>query len=313
MKTLLIHNPRSGNQDRTAEVRAAAERLTVAGWSVDLVSSDDIEELSEAVRRAVKAGIEAVVVAGGDGTLNLAVQSLANQRAVLGVLPSGTANAWAREFGIPMNVGKAADVLLNGETVQVDLGMANERYFLFVASVGFDAMVVRTVDSRAKRRLGKAAYVIAAIAKALELRGEEVTISDRGRVLKRRVLMVVASNLKQYGGVAEIAPQAVVDDGLLDVSVFRGQGILAALRHALRVLVRMHRESPEADVFRTTEIRVESKNELPVELDGDYFGTTPVTICVAPGVLRTIVPAGTRAPLSRGVGQKQSDRSAVGE
>jgi diacylglycerol kinase (ATP) len=313
MKTLLIHNVRSGNQDRTGEVTAAAKRLSSAGWEVDLVSSDDIDVLSDAVRKAVAAGVEAVVVAGGDGTLNLAVQTLAHQQAVLGVLPCGTANAWAREFGIPINVAKATDVLLNGETVQVDLGMANERYFLFIASIGFDALVVRGMDSGTKRRLGKAAYIIAGLAKASEMRGEEVTISDGNRTLKQRVLMVAVSNLRQYGGVAEIAPRALVDDGLLDVTVFRGQGILAAIRHALRVLLRMHAGNTEADVFRTTQIQVEAKNDLPVELDGDYFGTTPVTICVAPGALRTIVPAGIHASLSRDARQPGANQAAVNE
>jgi diacylglycerol kinase (ATP) len=174
-------------------------------------------------------------------------------------------------------------------------------------------MVVRGMDARAKRRIGKAAYIIAALTKVLELRGEEVTIYAGDRVLKQRVLMVAASNLRQYGGVAEIAPQAFVDDGLLDISVFRGQGILAAVRHAVRVLLRMHEGNTEVDVFTTTEMRLEAKNELPVELDGDYFGTTPVTICVAPGALRTIVPVGTGAPLSRGAQRAKAGRAPVNE
>jgi diacylglycerol kinase (ATP) len=313
MKTLLIHNVRSGNRDQAREVKAAADRLSSAGWSVETVASDDVDVLSDAVRHAVATGIEAVVVAGGDGTLNLAVQALAHRDTVLGVLPCGTANAWAREFGIPMNLDKATDVLLNGETVRVDLGMANERYFLFIASIGFDAMVVRGMDSRSKRRLGKAAYIIAGLTKSLEMRGEEVTISSGGRTLKHRVLMVAVSNLRQYGGVAEIAPGAFADDGLLDVTIFRGQGLLAALGHAIRVLLRLHDRNTEADTFTTTEIQVEAKNELPVELDGDYFGSTPVNIRVAPGALRTIVPAGTRAPLGSGTRHQKAGRAAASE
>lgn len=299
MRALLIHNIDSGGQHRRDEVAAAASRLSAAGWRADLLTSGKIDELSAGAREAVDSGVDMLVVAGGDGTINVAAQYLAHRDTVLGILPCGTANVWAKEFGIPLNLSKATDVLLNGEVAQVDLGRANGRYFLFIASVGFDALVARGVRTQDKRRLGKAAYVLAALAKALELRGEEVTMRVDGRVLRRRVLMVAASNLRQYGGVVEIAPEAFADDGLLDVSIFRGQDLFAALRHAIRVLLRRHRQNAEAELLRAREIQIEARNSLPLELDGDYVGTTPVTICVDPGALRAIVPPGSRAPLSR--------------
>lgn len=298
MKALLIHNPQAGQRERSEEVAAAAARLSLAGWQVEMVTSTSTQEMEQAAHGAVAAGVDAVVVAGGDGTLNLAIQALAHQRAVLGVLPTGTTNVWAKEMGIPMDVRAATEVLLGGETARVDLGQVNGRYFLFVAGVGFDASVTRDVDLRAKRRLGRLAYVIAALAEALKLRGEEATIVTDGRVSRQRVLMVVASNIRMYGGVLTIAPEAFADDGLLDVWVFRGQGLLEAVTHALNVLLGRHSRDPGAEFSRSAEIFIDARNSLPVQLDGDYFGTTPVTLRVAPRALRVLVPPGPH-PLLR--------------
>ena len=309
MRALLIHNTNSGQRRRGNEVAAAVSRLVSAGWDVELLASADIQELDRAARQAVANGMEALIVAGGDGTLNLVIQALAYHDTVLGVLPCGTANSWARELRIPMDLKKATDVLLNGQVARVDLGMAGDRYFLFVASVGFDAMVVRGVDKGAKRRLGKAAYIIAAFAKALELRGEEATIRVDGQLLHDRVLMVVASNLRLYGGLVQIAPEAYADDGLLDIWVFRGRGVFAAIRHAVSVLLGLQLRNAEATCFRTTSAQIDSGASLPIELDGDYFGTTPITIRVAPGALRTIVPLGPHQPLISGTQQLGSERS----
>lgn len=297
MKALLIHNPQSGQRDRTDEIAKAASRLSSAGWQIDLATSTDPAEIERLSRSAVEGGDDALVVAGGDGTLSAAVQALAHQPTALGVIPIGTTNVWAREMGIPLNVRAAAEVLLKGETAQVDLGQANRRYFLFVASAGFDASVTRGVDATAKRRLGMLAYVIAAIAEALKLRGEDVTISTDGRVSRHRVLMVVANNVRLYGGVLKMSPEAYADDGLLDVWVFRGRGIPAAMVHAANVLLGRHTRDPGTDYYRCARIVIDARRPLPVQLDGDYYGTTPVAFRVVPSALRVIIPPGPHPQL----------------
>jgi len=292
VKALLIHNLSSGQHDRRDEIASAISRLTSAGWDVDLFATHEIHEVEPRVRQAVAEGVDTVVIAGGDGTLNAAVQALARQRAALGVIPVGTTNVWAREMRVPLDVRGATQVLVDGETARVDLGEANGRYFLFVAGIGFDASVTRCVDPKTKRRLGMIAYIIAAATEALKLRGEEVVIACNGETTRQRALMVVATNTRIYGGVLAMAPEAYADDGLLDVWVFRGRGLLAALRHTFNVILGLHRRDPEARYFQTSAVTVDSKSRLPVQLDGDYFGTTPVNIRVAPGALRVLVPSG---------------------
>ena len=176
MKALLIHNLRAGQRDRRGELEQAASRLIEAGWDLELGTGDD-DVREHRLREAVAAGIEAVVVAGGDGSLNHTVQLLAGTDTALGVLPLGTANVWAREIGIPLDIRRATDVLLHGETLRIDLGQANGRYFIAIAGVGFDASVTRMVRPATKRRLGMFAYIVAGVAEAMRLRGQELSSS----------------------------------------------------------------------------------------------------------------------------------------
>lgn len=297
VKALLIHNPQSGQRDRTNEIAKAVSKLSSAGWQVELATSTYPAQIEQFSRLAVERGNDAVVVAGGDGTLNASIQALAHQPTALGVIPIGTTNVWAKEMGIPLNVNAATDVLLKGERAQVDLGRANRRYFIFVASAGFDASVTRGVDTKAKRRLGMLAYVIAAIIEALKLRGEDVNIYADGRVLRQRILMVVAHNVRLYGGVLKMSPDAYADDGLLDIWVFRGQGRLAAIFHIFTILLGLHPRDPGTDYYRSARVVIDAKRPLPVQLDGDYFGTTPVAFRVVPSALRIIIPPGPHPQL----------------
>ncbi len=292
MKALLIHNPQSGQRDRSREIAEAVARLASVGWQVETVSSASTSELERAARAAVAAGVDVVIAAGGDGTVNVAIQALAHQRAALGVLPIGTTNVWAREMGIPLDVMGATEVLLAGEVARADLGQADGRYFLFVAGIGFDASVARGIDSTAKRRLGMLAYLVAAAVEAFKLRGVDTTIIADGKVSRQRVLMVVASNIRMYGGVLTIAPEAFADDGLLDVCVFRGRGLLAAAIHAVSVLLGHHTRDPGVRFYRSATVSISARDPLPLQLDGDYAGITPITIRVVPKALRVLIPPG---------------------
>ncbi len=291
MKALLIHNVGAGARDRRGEIETAVGRLAEAGWQVRIAPPEP-ERAERLLRDGVQAGLDVAVVAGGDGSLNRVIQILAHTPTALGVIPTGTANVWARDVGIPLDIPGATSVLLRGQTLQADLGQANERYFLAIAGVGFDAAVTSVVRPAVKRRLGMLAYVIAATVEAFRLRGEEAILSLDDRTIRRRILMVAACNTRLYGGVLRMAPEAVLDDGLLDVPIFYGRGIRTKFRHTIMAFLGLHRRDPEVEFLQTSLLRVESRNPLPVQVDGDYLGTTPVEFLAAPGALRVIVPPG---------------------
>src|SRR5215472_5670124 len=142
MYARIIANLHSGgghnSQDDLQQLVQSKKQLQQGGWRVEICHTDRPGSASRLAAQAVAAGVDVVISAGGDGTLNEVIQGLAGTDVALGVLPMGTINVWAREVGIPLNLHKAAKVLLDGERRRIDLGITNGRYFLLFAGIGAD-------------------------------------------------------------------------------------------------------------------------------------------------------------------------------
>jgi diacylglycerol kinase (ATP) len=292
---LLIQNPTAGQDDWQEQVEAALTTLRAAGWTIELKKTGGPGDATRFAREAVAAALDVVVVAGGDGTVNEALQGLAEQRrTALAVLPGGTVNVWATELGADEHAADLAARIAEGRRRTVDLGRVNDRYFLMMASVGFDAAASATVAGggllgRLKRLAGPAAYALAALRTAIGFRGRRVALDLDGTLVTRRLLMLVVGNTRLYGGVAEVTPQARADDGLLDVCILTGRGPLDLLRRAWSVLRRQHAADPAIDYRRARRIVLAPATPLPIQADGEDVGTTPVTFQVVPDALDVIV------------------------
>ena len=210
----LIENPVAGQDNWTEQIAAARTTLQEAGWQVEMKQTAGPGDATQFAREAVAAGIAVVVVAGGDGTVNEALQGLAGQRrTALAVLPGGTVNVWATELGAAEHEPDIAQRIARGRRQTVDLGRVNDHYFLMMASIGFDATASAAVaDSTPltwlKRLAGPVAYGLAALRTATHFRGRRVTIEIDGVSVTRRLLMLVVGNTRLYGGVAEITFRA---------------------------------------------------------------------------------------------------------
>jgi diacylglycerol kinase family enzyme len=226
--------------------------------------------------------------------------SLLGTSAALGVVPRGTGNVWARELGLPLDAEAAITVQLARPPQLVDVGRANGRPFLIIASAGFDARIVSVVEARTKA-LGQIAYPLAGMGLAGSVRGMPCRIwLDDEPPRELEVLAVIATNGRLYGGLVPIAPDARVDDGLLHLALFPGSGPMDAAAHTARVLTGMHRTDPHVVARSVRRLRVESLGEeLPVQTDGDPRGNTPLDIEVQP-----------RALLALGVAQRGSLKRA---
>jgi diacylglycerol kinase (ATP) len=297
MRARFILNPQA--RQGSVSLREAVGFFVEAGWTVDLLRTEYPGHAIELARCAATEGYDLVVACGGDGTLNEAVNGLAGSDTALGVLPLGTANVWAREIGLPLRLADAARALLDGEVHRVDLGYAEPldgtafgrgRYFLMMAGIGFDAEVARAVRPQEKRRWGMIAYVAAGIATALRFTGTRMTLQFDGQRMRRRVLLAVIGNTRLYGGLVEITHQALADDGMLDLCFFEGSGLLQKIEHVVRVLLRRHTASPRVCYFRAREVVVRSRQPVPVQLDGDTYGQTPMRFCAVPQALSVLVP-----------------------
>jgi diacylglycerol kinase (ATP) len=285
VKATVIYNPAAGQRDDHGQLQAALRYLTWRGWTVSLEATLGRGDATTYARQAVVAGDDAVVVAGGDGSINEAVQALAHSGTALGVLPRGTGNVWAREVGIPLhNPSAAAEAMVHGQVRTVDLGMAGDRFFLMWAGIGFDASLVRDLEEAQpefKRQWGMAAFLV---------RGTALDYHVNGRRIRRRTIMAVLANGRRYAAYLELAPNARLDDGLLDFYIFKGKGWLYTLRHFAGVASHLHVHDPEVEYFQVERLGVRGRASLPVHTDGEPAGETPMEFRVAPAALHVIVP-----------------------
>lgn len=294
MDVALLVNPaaRSGAHSDAAE-RAAA-RLRDGGIRVGVISGGSAADSSALLRAALEVGTDAVLVAGGDGTVNLAIQELAGTGVPLGVIPVGTGNDLASAVGLrELQAEAAADAVIAGRTRRIDLGRVtradgSSRLFATVLASGFDAKVNDRANAMRWPR-GHVRYDIAVLVEFLRLRGlafrVELDLSDGGtEVVDGPLLMASVGNGPTYGGGIPICPDAVLDDGLLDVTLVRPAGRLALLRLLRHVYAGTHTSSPHVIVRRARAVRVTSAG-MTAYADGDPIGLLPMRIDAVPAAL----------------------------
>ncbi len=294
MRAKLILNPAAGAAHNQGAVADALAVFAAAGWHVDTAATTGT---GDATRRAAEAVAEArdlVIAAGGDGTVNEALQPLVGSATALAVLPIGTANLLARDMHLPLKPVEAAQALVEGSARRVDVGLAGgERYFLLFAGIGFDAAVIHAVDADLKRRLGPLSFVAAASTVAPGYQGARATIIMDGQRRRRHILMAVLANTRLFA-LVPLAPEAAATDGKLDVWIFHGSGLWTKLAHLAAFLTRRHAGAPNVDQARARRVVIRTRRPLPVELDGEPWGHTPMTFQVVPSAVQIWTP--TAAP-----------------
>ncbi len=263
-----------------------------SGWEVEIAATTAPGDATRHAQQAAERGYGAVVAAGGDGTVNEVMNGLIGSSTALGVLPLGTVNIWAREMGLSMDILKAAASLTESKLTQIDVGMAGNRYFLLMAGIGFDAAVTATVNSDEKKRLGAAAYIKQAVQVAWNFRGTRPKLKIDGKRVRGKILMVTIGNTQLYGGVVKFTADAKIDDGLLDVCVIKGEGMLSAPRRLISIFARHYNRDPQLQYFcgKQIEIRGQRGKDLPIQVDGDYLGQTPMIFRIVPNSLSILVP-----------------------
>jgi diacylglycerol kinase (ATP) len=261
-------------------------------------------ELGGALRAAMDEAPDLLVVGGGDGTIGCAAGLVAHTETVLGVLPLGTANDFARTLEIPTAVTAAVATLVDGKVVDVDLGRVDGRAYLNVASLGLSVAVARRLTPGLKRRLGRFAYPVATLAAYRGHRPFAARIElDDGTVLELEDLMQVAvGNGRHYGGGLTVSPGASIDDHVLDVYAVT-QGRLREHVSIARLLRTGHLvEHERVHHLTARRLRLVTDEPLEVNLDGEVAATTPATFEVDRNALHVVVPALSRAARMDGTG-----------
>ncbi|MEP7003837.1 MAG: diacylglycerol kinase family protein [Chloroflexota bacterium] len=286
-RALLIVNPAAGGGTARADVDAVLGELQPAFETIDLVETGlEHPTATDLGERAVREGYDAVLAAGGDGTVGSAARALVGTDVVLGVLPFGTYMNIARAIGIPRNDQHAAARLIaDGNVRAIDVGRVGDIYFFEAAGIGLDADAFTA--GRAIQR-GDHGFAMAALAAAFRRRGARVHIDVDGRLQTRRLLQAAVSNGPWYGWGFEVAPSASIDDGKLDLVVF-GESKWRVLRELIAAGVARDRPV-RGRRSRGARITMSSGHEVKVHADGIIVGTLPQTFSVAPKALKVYAP-----------------------
>ncbi len=246
-------------------------------------------EAEELARQAVADGFEQVVAAGGDGTIHEVVNGIAGSGVTLGLMPMGTMNVFANELGLPANdLGRCWEIIRAEHTRLIDLPTANGKHFVQLAGVGLDAQVVKETSLTFKRNFGPLSYLISA-AQIAGRRPPRLLIESE-EAMTEEGSFVLVGNGRLYGGPFPFFKHAVMDDGLLDVLVFKQLGYLELIKYLQNVIFTPDITTREVEYFQTRRLRVSSADEVPIELDGELVGGCPVVFQMKPRGLKVLAP-----------------------
>ncbi len=285
-ETIVILNPTAGSPEH---VRSWQERVESLAGDCPVRVTSHPGEAEELAQRAIDEGFTRIVAAGGDGTVNQVANGLADRKAALGVLPMGSVNVFAMELGLPLhNLRRCWDIIEDTNIRQIDLPIANGRYFVQLAGVGLDAQVVKETSLAFKRSFGPLSYLISAAQIAarqppkLFIESEETSVEEGSFVL--------VGNGRLYGGPFPFFKHAIVDDGLFDVVVFKRLGYLEIVKYLQDVVFSSDIKVPEIEYFQTRQLRITSEQDVPLELDGELAGNCPVDFRIRGKALRVLTP-----------------------
>ena len=282
-----------GKHDDVDGFRAAVGKaMSDLGWAEPLWLETRADDTGERLaREAVRSGVDLVLASGGDGTITACVSGVAGSGVPLGVLPCGTGNLLARNLGLPLSLDEALAVALTGSDRRLDVGAANGRPFVVMAGIGFDAEMLDGADERLKSRVGWAAYVLSALRHLRERPVRMALRTDGGPPQRRWASGVIIGNVGSLQGNVRLLPDAVPDDGVLDVAVLAASGWTRWLWLAADVLLR--RKTGRVAHLTCRELVVQAGRARPWEVDGEVAGTTrQLRVTLEPGCLLARVPAG---------------------
>lgn len=292
----IIANPVSGRGRARRIGERVADLLHERGVNADLMMSGAPGDCERLAREALARGARQVAACGGDGTVHEVVNGLANSDAVLGVVPCGRGNDLARALGLSRGVNDVVNTLVHGVDRAIDLGKVGDRFFSTVASLGFDTAVAQRMRNQGSGFLtralevgGTVSYGLTVLRTLVGYRSSLVRLQGDFGVFEGRILLAATANAPFYGSGIKIAPDAIVDDGMLDVCIVADVSRWTVLRMFLRAYSGAHVGHSAVRVVQTRTLQIESDDPLWIFADGEPMCEIPAKIEVVPGALKVKV------------------------
>ncbi len=248
------------------------------------------EQVLNQIKASVRERIPLIIVGGGDGSLSMASKEIVGSESVLGVLPLGTGNAFARDLGIPSQVEAACKILVEGKVDAVDLGKIRDRYFVNVATAGLTTRVAEELTDEAKRRLGRMVYAFALVRAVATAKPFLAKLTTDEGVFEHKTLQFVVGSGRFHGGPFPVTPTAQITDRLLNGYLLASGSKGALLKFALHLWGGRQVNLPEVHSFTTKKGKLETSPSVRLTIDGEVGGRTPFEFEIAPGALHVVVP-----------------------
>ena len=293
MKVFVILNPVAGHCDVHAVRDALDRHLSGAGIAYCVYETTGQERLSEIVRSAIDEGFDTFVAAGGDGTISGVIDGLVHTGLPLGILPVGTVNTLARELEIPLDLVRALRLVVGEHaTISMDVGRIEGHFFALNASVGASTSAMQATGQQEKRRLGPFAYLGPGIKALFGAQPHDFEIEVDGHSRHWRASEVVVANGGTVGDpVLRWGPDIRVDDGQLDLCVVRARSLLDYLLIAWNLLWGTQRRDRRLRCQRVRHsMSIQGREKMPVQVDGEIVGETPIRVEVLPDAVLVIIP-----------------------
>jgi diacylglycerol kinase (ATP) len=299
--TLVVVNPRSRNGSTARRWQAAADRVRAALGELWVEHTSGPRDAERIAREGAARGAERIVVAGGDGTTSEVVTGLLaadlGEKVELGLLPLGTGGDLARTLGVPTALDRAIENLARGQTRRVDAGRLRyrdhsgrdaEAFFLNVASAGIGGLVDELVNRAPKTLGGTLSFLLGTLQAVIRYRNIEASIYVDGRLLySGRMVLAAAANGRYFGGGMQIAPEASIDDGALDLVVVKDLSRRELFRQLPTIYSGRHLSHPEVLFARGARIDVEATpGSARLDVDGEALGSAPASFEILPGAIR---------------------------
>lgn len=214
-----------------------------------------------------------VIAVGGDGTVNEVARGLINRKkGKLGIIPAGTGNDLSKSLGLSLDENKALQAIINGNSKNMDIGLVNNNLFLNIASVGFDAEVVRNVEGIKKRIKGKVAYILGVIVTLFSFKKQEMILEMDGQVFKRNMVLLAVGNGGYYGGGMNILPMADLSDGYFSICLVKNMNNLSMLFLFPSIFKGKHlKYTKYVEIFKAKTVIVRNKEDRIINVDGDLI------------------------------------------
>ncbi|MCX5720065.1 MAG: diacylglycerol kinase family lipid kinase [Nitrospirae bacterium] len=291
---ILINNP-TAKKASDKKIARASHFLFSRGYDVEIFATKQRGDAESLAREAIKKSPSLIIAAGGDGTINEVINGIVGSEIPLAILPLGTTNVLAKELNIPETVRGALEIAVTKAPQSISLGRIVQspsahhlslvtRYFVLMAGIGFDGEAVFGINETVKKFSGKGAYVYSGLKTLLTFNPGELTFDSDGKTYHG--YSAIIGNAAKYGGNFKITPDARLTDPFFYLCIFKGRKRVDILKYLFGIVLGKHLRFKDIEYVKASAIEIQGNTH--VQIDGDYFGMTPVKVEIVTDILRLI-------------------------